>query len=390
MVIAAAALFVVAAWAQQAPVRGLTAAPQVALVYDAIFDARFDEVPALLTRACALRAPQGAQPVSRDGQVPNEACQLLEAIAVWWEIQLDPLNTRLDSAFESRVAAAVAAAEGWTIREPQRAEAWFYLGGAYGARVQMRVLRGAQVAAARDGIRIKNALERALALDPDMADAYFGIGLYHYYAAVAPAAVRMLRRLLLLPGGDRAGGLVEMQKARARGLISRDEADYQLHVIDVWYEKQPRRALGYLDGLIARHPRNPHFRQAAAEILDFYIDDTAASLRAWQALLDAARRKDVAAPAIAEVSARLGVASQLDQSNQSEAALEHLHAVIAARPTAPVGALARAHLQRGDALEHLGQRAEAAEAYRTAIAAAGARDPHGIAARARAALRAQR
>jgi tetratricopeptide (TPR) repeat protein len=389
MVLACVALFVLATTAQQAPIRGLTAAPQVARVYDAIFDARFDEMPALLAQACAVRGVQGAPGVSNDGPAPNEACQLLDAVALWWQIQLDPLNTRLDSAFEARVAAAVAAAEAWTVRDPQRAEAWFYLGGAYGARVQMRVLRGAPLAAARDGTRIKNALERALALDPDMADAYFGIGLYHYYAAVAPPAVRMLRRLLLLPGGDRVAGLAEMQKARARGLLSRDEADYQLHVIDVWYEKQPRRALTYLDGLIMRHPRNPHFRQAAAEILDFYIDDTAASLRAWQALLDAARRKAVAAPEIAEVSARLGVASQLDQSNESAAALDHVNAVIAARPSAPVGALARAHLQRGDALEHLGRRAEAAEAYRSAITAAGARDPLGIAARARAALRAQ-
>ena len=73
-----------------------------------------------------------------------------------------------------------------------------------------------------------------------MADAYFGIGLYHYYAAVAPPAARMLRWLLLLPGGDRTGGLDEMRRARAGGLLVRDEADYQLHIIDVWYEKQYR------------------------------------------------------------------------------------------------------------------------------------------------------
>jgi predicted Zn-dependent protease len=200
----------------------------------------------------------------------------------------------------------------------------------------------------------------------------------------------MLRWLLLLPGGDRAGGLAEMQKARAGGLLSRDEADYQLHIIYVWYEKQPQRALEYLEGLIARHPRNPHFRQAFAEILDFYIDDTAASLRAWQALLDAARRKEVAAPAMAEVAARLGVASQLDQLSQSGAALEHLHAVIAAKPGEPFGALARAHLQLGDALDHLGRRDEAASAYRAAIAAAGPRDPLGIASRARTALSGRR
>ena len=111
---------------------------------------------------------------------------------------------------------------------------------------------------------------------------------------------------------------------------------------------RPSARSSTLAGLTERHPRNPHFRQATAEIQDFYIDDTAASLRTWQALLDAARRREVEAPEMAEVSARLGIASQLDQLSQSEAALEHLRAVIASRPSAPFGAVARAQLQLGE------------------------------------------
>jgi tetratricopeptide (TPR) repeat protein len=370
------ALCATVAGAQQPPIRGLTATAGIGRAYDAIFDARFSELPSLLAKTCP--------------PAPREACLLLDAVGAWWQIQLDPYNRTRDGAFETRVETAITAIDAWTTREPARAEAWFYRGGAYGARVQFRVLRGARLSAARDGARIKEALERALALDPSMTDAYFGIGLYHYYAAVAPRAARMLRWLLLLPGGDRTAGLEEMGRARARGLLVRDEADYQLHLVDVWYEKQYRRALEYLAGLIERHPRNPHFRQATAEILDFYIDDTAASLQAWQSLLDAARRREVEAPEMAEASARLGVASQLDQLSQGEAAVDHLRAVIASRPTAPFGAVARAQLQLGDALEHLGRRTESSAAYRAAIAAAGSDDPLRIASRARDALRAQR
>ena len=82
------------------------------------------------------------------------------------------------------------------------------------------MLRGEQLAAARDGKRIKDALERALALDPALQDAYFGIGLYHYYADVAPAAFKMLRWLLLLPGGDRARGAARRCCARAQTVAS--------------------------------------------------------------------------------------------------------------------------------------------------------------------------
>lgn len=358
------------------PARGLTATAELGEVRDAIFDARFGDVPALLSRTC--------------GPAPKEACQLLDALNIWWQIQLDPYNRSHDAALESRLEPLIAATEAWTSREPYRAEAWFYLGGAYGVRVQLRVLRGAQLAAARDGARIKEALERALTLDPSMADAQFGIGLYHYYAAVAPIGARMLRWLLLLPGGNRTEGLDEMHRARAEGLLVRDEADYQMHILYVWYEKQPLRALELLADLSQRHPRNPHFRQQTAEILDFYVDDTAASLRTWQALLDAASRGEVEVPQMAEASAHLGIASQLDQLSQSEAALPHLQAVITSRPPAPFAAVGRAQLQRGDVLTRLGRHSEAAAAYREAIAGAGADDPLRIAMRAREALRAQR
>ncbi len=206
---------------------GLTAGPQLARVYDAILDARFDRVPALLTQTCGPNL------------APPEACQLLDLVSLWWQIQLDPKNRVLDERFQTRSDAAIAAIEAWTRREPTRAEAWFYLGGAYGARAQWRVLREERLAAARDGKRIKNSLEQALALDPSLRDAYFGIGLYHYYADVAPAALRMLRWLLLLPAGNRVQGLEEMLRARKDGQLLQSEADFQLHLIYLWYEKQP-------------------------------------------------------------------------------------------------------------------------------------------------------
>ena len=149
-----------------------------------------------------------------------------------------------------------------------RAEAWFYLGGAYGARAQWRGLRGDALAAARDGKRIKDALEKALALDPALQDAYFGIGLYRYYAAVAPALARMLRWLFLLPGGDREEGLAQMLRARERGELLTSEADHQLALIYLWYEKRPDRALELMRALSQRHPRNRAFLVGTAESLE--------------------------------------------------------------------------------------------------------------------------
>jgi len=365
----------------------LTGRPQLAAAYDAIFDARFDDVPELLTAACnSGGAPARSAGRSAQHALP-EACQLLEVVAIWWRIQLDPNNRSRDEEFRTRADAAIDAIDAWTMREPMRAEAWFYLGGAYGARAQWRVLRGERVSAARDGKRIKDALERAIAIDPQLQDAYFGIGLYHYYADVAPAAAKLLRWLLLLPGGDRVKGLEEMLRARAEGELLESEADYQLHLIYLWYEKRPDRALALLRALRARHPRNPHFVQSIADIEDVYLHDTAASLRTWQQLLDAARAGQVAEPAMADTAARLGLAREMDKRGDSEGAIAHLREVIERKPAAPFGALARAQLQLGQALDHRGQRREAIDAYRAALDHVPPGDPDRIAPAARAALR---
>src|SRR3954468_15714905 len=288
----------------------LPAGPQIVRAYDAIFDARFEQVPALFAQTCP--------------PAPTEVCTLLDVVNLWWQIQVDPENRSHDAGMLARADAAVTAIERWTKREPERADAWFYLGGAYGARAQLRVLRGETLAAARDGKRIKDALERSLLLDPLLQDAYFGIGLYHYYADVAPTAAKLLRFLLALPGGDKVAGMQEMLRARNGGQILKDEADYQLHLIDLWYEKQPQHALALLRGLRERHPRNPHFWQLIARTEDVYLHDLRASELSWRSLLQAAEAGRVAMPEMAEATARLALAPHLDAAYETDLPLAYV------------------------------------------------------------------
>ena len=322
---------------------GLTKVPALAAAYDAILDAEFERVPTLLAPVCGKGS----------GSAPPAACQVMDAVSRWWQFQGDPLDRQGDAEFERRVNAAIASAEAWTVAEPATAEAWFYAGAAYSVRVQWRVLRGQRLAAARDGKRIKDALEQALTLDPSMQDAYFGIGLYHYYADVAPVAAKMLRWLLLLPGGDRELGLREMLRARDGAQLLRDEADYQLHILYVWYEKRPEEALLIARRLQASHPHNPVFAQAAAEIEDVHLSDYASSLRSWQALLADARAGRVAWPAMTEARARLGVATQLDRLAETDVAIEQLRAVLTPGVPSPTGVRATAKRRLDEAIDHM-------------------------------------
>jgi tetratricopeptide (TPR) repeat protein len=351
----------------------LIEATRLAGIYDTILQARFERASQELGQACP--------------PAPTEACKSLAAVALWWQIVLDPNSRLLDDRFERVATEAIAAAAAWTRREPRRAEAWFYLAGSHAPLVQWRVLRGERLAAAREGATIKDALERVLSLDPTIEDAHFGIGLYRYYADVASLAARILRVLLLLPGGDRARGLREMLQARERGELLRGEADYQLHWLYLWYEGQPARALELLRGLDTRYPSNPVFLQRIAEVQHEYFHDHRASADAWQTLVARVRAGQVSASRLAEVRARIGLASELIDLSEPGQAVEQLQIVIAMRPLEPYSAQALAQLALGSAYDHLGQGALAVAAYNAAVSSAPPDDPLQVRSRARTRLR---
>jgi hypothetical protein len=253
----------------------LTGSDRLAAVYELILSAQFDRADAEIRQTCP--------------PAPNEACNVLAAVSAWWRIQLDPDNRSRDRLLKDRARIAVDAAEAWTERDRGSAEAWFYLAGAYAPLVQWQVLRGERLAAARNGNRIREALEHALQIDPTMADAHFGIGVYEYYADTASASARVVRWLLRLPGGDRVKGLEQIDETRTSGALLRGEADFQRYVIDIWYEHKPDEALAILQSLDARYPGNPIFLQRIAEMYDTYFHDVRASAAAWQVLIDRAR-----------------------------------------------------------------------------------------------------
>jgi hypothetical protein len=332
--------------------------------YDAILEARFDQVEAELRKACP--------------PAPLEACEVMTATALWWRIQMDPGSLALDEEFSDAVDHSIASTEAWTERTPEDPEAWFYLGASYAVRVQWRVLRDEKIAAARDGKRIYQALERALELDPGLEDAHFGLGMYRYYADIAPTAAKVFRFLLLLPGGDRKAGLEQMLRARARGRLLQGEADYQLQIIYLWYEQQTARSLNILESLRQHYPGNPLFLSETARIQDEYLHDTTASLDSWRNLLASAREQRSNAPVLAETQARLAIARHLDGLHQTDHAIEQLESVIALRPQAPHASLPLAYLRLGEAHDRLGERAAALAAYRAASTLITTPDVHKI------------
>jgi hypothetical protein len=266
--------------AGEAPQTGITAAPQIARAYDLILDADFDQLDSTLPSVCP--------------PAPTVACQGLEALGLWWRIQLDPDNRSLDAAFLSAANTAIAEAERFAAAEPNRAEAWFYVGAAYGVRAQFRVYRVERLAAARDGKQIKEALEKALALDPAMHDAEFGhrhvsllrrrgAGDLQVPALPAPASRRGSR--------GRIGAARTRQSAGAAGPRRSPVPDPRACTSGTSTSR--RRHSPSSAGLQQRYPHNPLFHQIEAEILDVYFHDHAASLKASERLLALAASRSV-------------------------------------------------------------------------------------------------
>jgi tetratricopeptide (TPR) repeat protein len=257
----------------------LTGGAKLTTAYRSILSAQFDRTDAEIRQACP--------------PAPAEACRVLDVVSLWWRIQLDPDNRAHDRLLNERAQASIAAAEAWTRRDPKNAEPWFYLAGSYAPLVQWQVLRGERVSAARNGNRVREALERALKLEPSLADAQFGIGVYEYYADVASATAKLFRWLLLLPGGDRVKGLRAIEETSRHGELMRDEAVFQLYQINIWYEHKPSDAIALLRSLDERYPTNPLFLQRIAETYDDYLHDARASVATWQMLIDRANHDRV-------------------------------------------------------------------------------------------------
>ncbi len=197
---------------------------------------------------------------------------LLEADATWWRIYystgnlIDPdvfdvapdETTPYDDHLEDLVDTAISRCEEQIRAHPEEARNYLYEGIAYAVRARYVGLRGKDLATARAGKKMRALMLTALRLDPNLTDAYSGVGIYNYFVDTLPAIIKFLKFFIALPGGNRELGLEQLQKAGQSGVLTRGEAKFYLAKnYSRQNEREYSKSLEIFQAMAQEYPHNP-------------------------------------------------------------------------------------------------------------------------------------
>jgi tetratricopeptide (TPR) repeat protein len=203
---------------------------------------------------------------------------LLESDALWWrfwctaaEFKYGMSDARRRSKLPAdqrylelaTTASSIASKE---LQQNESAEMQFYAGMADAAAARLYSLRGENRNTARFGVRAREHFLRAKALDPGLADADFGLGLYNYYVDTLSAMARIFRFFMGIPGGSKQEGVRLLERAISDGVLTPKVARFYLAMNLHRYDQQYERALTIIGPLAEKYPSNPLFQLARGDL----------------------------------------------------------------------------------------------------------------------------
>jgi tetratricopeptide (TPR) repeat protein len=203
---------------------------------------------------------------------------LLESDALWWRFWCTAAEFKYgmsDARRRSKLpadqhylelasrASSIASAQ---IQKSDSAEMQLYAGMADAAAARLYALRGENRNTARFGVRAREHFLRAKTLDPSLADADFGLGLYSYYVDTLGALAKIMRFFMGIPGGSKQEGIRLLEHAIADGVLTPDIARFYLAMNLHRYDQQYERALNTITPLAEKYPSNPLFQLARGDL----------------------------------------------------------------------------------------------------------------------------
>lgn len=238
------------------------------------------ETPAILEKIYSfdLESAEKAARQLQKQQPDHPIGYLLESDAIWWrfwctaaEFKYGMSDARRRSKLPAdqhylelaTTASSLASAQ---IQKSDSAEMQLYAGMADAAGARLYALRGENRNAARFGVRARDHFLRAKTLDPNLADADFGLGLYNYYVDTLSAIAKIMRFFMGIPGGSKQEGIRLLEHAISDGVLTPSVARFYLAMNLHRYDLQYERALNVISPLVEKYPSNPLFQLARGDL----------------------------------------------------------------------------------------------------------------------------
>ena len=254
------------------------------------------ETPAILEKIYSfdLEGAQAAAKQMQKDQPDDPLGYLLESDALWWRLWCTAAEFKYGMSDARRraklpadqhyfalaaTASSLASAE---LKRQESAEMQLYAGMADAAAARLYALRGENRNTARFGVRARDHFLSAKTLDPNLADADFGLGLYNYYVDTLSAAAKILRFFMGIPGGSKQEGVRLLEHAIADGVLTPSIARLYLAMNLHRYDQQYKRALTIINPLAEKYPSNPLFQLARGDLFA-KLDRKAQALECYRA-----------------------------------------------------------------------------------------------------------
>lgn len=177
------------------------------------------------------------------------------------EDQDDP--TRELDRFLAQADDALAAAEAQERAAPTDAETQLLLGLIHGSKALVDGGRRNYFSALQGVREAHRRFQEAQRLDPALVDALYGLGLYHIALDRLPSLVRPFAALVL-PGGDAALGIKELERVAETGAYLKMTARVALLHVYAGMEHRYAEAVRLGQDLLRRFPGNPELYFATA------------------------------------------------------------------------------------------------------------------------------
>jgi tetratricopeptide (TPR) repeat protein len=243
-----------------APVRaaGIALPPQAERALDAIYSGNPDSG---ISKAQTIEQSDPQNPLG----------YALEAEALWWKIYCESCEIQwgMVDAWKGgkgpegdaylKLAQKVVQLANARFAKSDSAEMHLYAGMGWALQARLYGLRYDRRKTAHAGVQARAQFIRALKLDPDMADAEAGLGLYNYYVDTLSPFVKLLRIFMGIPGGSKEDGIRQLQTGMEHGVLLAVVARFYLAKNLRTYDHRYEQALTIAEPLTARYPQNPVF-----------------------------------------------------------------------------------------------------------------------------------